>query len=143
MLGFNFRMPELAAALGRAQLARLPEMQRRRRHNALTLRERLRDVVGVPETRPGCEHAWHQFTIRVASGRDELASALAKEGCASAPFYRTPAHRFDFVASRSRLTPTPVVDRLAKEALSLPIHPLLDVAELDVVASLVRRQCKS
>ncbi len=138
-LGFNFRLGELGAALGRAQLARLPEMQRRRRINASTLADRLADVVTTPVTRPGVEHAWHQFTVRVPSDRDGLAARLAAEGCASAAFYRTPAHRYPFVASRSVLKETPVVDRLAKEALSLPVHPLMSGEEVQGVAEKVRR----
>ena len=143
VLGYNYRMTEIAAALGLSQLPKLEERSERRRMNAAHLSGLLaanRTVV-VPRELPGRRHVFHQYTLRVCSGRDArdaLRAALLERGIESAVFYPTPIHQQPLYRRLGygdlRL---PVAERLAAEVLSVPVHPLLTPAELDAVAAAV------
>ena len=81
-VGFNFRMTELQAALGVAQMTRLPQLIDARRANARALAAGLEGVPGLvlPTEPAGCRHAFHQFTVRVASTMTSR-SRDVKRGC--------------------------------------------------------------
>lgn len=143
VLGYNYRMTEVAAALGLSQLPKLEERNERRRANAARLSGLLaaNRAVVVPRELPGRRHVFHQYTLRVRAGRearDALRAALLARGIESAVFYPTPIHQQPLYRRRGygdlRL---PVADRLAAEVLSVPVHPLLAPSELDAVAAAV------
>ena len=79
-------------------------------------------------------HVYHQFTIRSAK-RDAIREALGKEGIASSIFYPTPLHRQPAYAAPVSL---PVSEKLAKEVLSLPIHPYLEDATVDRICQALK-----
>jgi dTDP-4-amino-4,6-dideoxygalactose transaminase len=146
--GYNYRMTEMAAALGAAQLARLGERNERRRSNAARLSAQLASVedsargLVLPRELPGRRHAWHQYTVRVAGGaaaRDALQAHLRERGIETAVFYPAPVHRQPLYARlRYGDLDLPVAQRLADEVLSLPVHPALSDADTDEVAAAVR-----
>ncbi len=143
VLGYNYRMTEIAAALGTSQLAKLDARTEMRRRHAARLSGLLaanRNVV-VPRELPGRRHVWHQYTVRVRGGaeaRTMLQAGLRERGIESATFYPTPIHRQPLYR---RLgygdLELPVAQRLAGEALSLPVHPALSDADIDAVAAAV------
>lgn len=134
--GLNNRMTEVAGAIGRLQLTRLAERNERRRALAQRYLDGLRDLpLGLPITRPGVEHVWHQFTIR-CSARDQVLDGLRGEGIEAAVYYPTPTHRLPAYGSSRSL---PVTDQAATEVLSLPIHPGLSDADIDRVCAALRR----
>ncbi|NEE53919.1 aminotransferase DegT, partial [Streptomyces sp. SID8455] len=96
IVGFNVRMTDVAAAIGRVQLRSLAAWTRQRRANAAALDAGLRGVV-TPPVAPGAEHVYHQYTIRVTaeSGRDRdtVSRELQKRGVGNAVYYPTPVHR--------------------------------------------------
>ena len=146
LLGFNFRMSELHAALGNAQLARLPEFLERRRANAAWLSEALAGLedLELPAAAVGAVHAWHQFTVKVKKGgrsrRDAVKQALAADGVASAIFYAMPATRQAHVRARGLGgEAVPIAERLSEEVLSIPVHPLLSPEDLVTIATATRR----
>jgi len=132
-VGHNFRMTNLAAAIGRAQLDRLPEFTRARRTNAARLTERLSDVPDVvtPLEPDGYEHVYHQYTVRVPD-RDALKEHLASRDIGSGVYYPIPIH--EQPAYEDVSGPYPVSEACAEEVLSLPVHPELDDADLDKIA---------
>jgi len=132
-VGHNFRMTNLAAAIGRAQLDRLPEFTRARRENAARLTERLSDVPDVvtPLEPDGYEHVYHQYTVRVPD-RDALKEHLASRDIGSGVYYPIPIH--EQPAYEDVSGPYPVSEACAEEVLSLPVHPELDDADLDKIA---------
>jgi dTDP-4-amino-4,6-dideoxygalactose transaminase len=73
MLGFNYRMTELEAAVVRQQLKKLPGLLSRRRENVAYLEEKLRGLPGIkiPPTRPGCEHAYYVHPLKYAEAEFE------------------------------------------------------------------------
>jgi dTDP-4-amino-4,6-dideoxygalactose transaminase len=145
LLGFNFRMSELHAAVGNAQLARLPDLMAQRRANAAWLLDALAGVADLelPTVTEGAVHAWHQLTLKVTSGgasrRDAVKRSLAADGVASAVFYPMPATRQAHVRARGLGgEAVPVTERLTEQVLSIPVHPLLTAAELVTIAEAVK-----
>ncbi len=100
-LGFNFRMSDLHAAIGIAQMDRLKEFTERRRANATSLNTYIQNLrVVTPQTR--CQfqnrclvnHVWHRSTIRIIDGsRDEAVQKLNAAGIGTGVFYPVPAHQ--------------------------------------------------
>jgi len=139
--GFNLRMTELQAALGVAQMSRLPEIVEARRDNARVLSEGLRDIEGLvlPTAAAGRGHVFHQYTVRVTQGarltREELHRHLEGDGIGCGVYYPRPV--FDYACFRrdARIgdPSTPTAARVADEVLSLPVHPNLSPADLQLI----------
>ena len=131
-LGHNYRMTDIAAAIGRAQLGRLPDYNERRRENAARYDERLADSALVTPTVPdGYHHVYHQYTVRCGN-RDAVREALSDRGIGSAVYYPTPIHRqpaFDHLSADA-----PVAETVADQVLSLPVHPGVTDENVDRVA---------
>jgi perosamine synthetase len=140
VVGANMRLTDVAAAIGRVQLAKLIGWNTQRRANAATLSSRLTNVVTPPEA-PGVHHVFHQYTVRVANDRDALQQHLSACGVGSAIYYPTPIHRLKpYWRNGTAASPArdlPETDRAAAQVLSLPVHPTLSPAELDRVVEAV------
>ena len=142
-VGGNFRMDPLHAALLGAKLAHLPDYLARRRANAAQYLERLAQCEHVAEGRlvlpseiDGRGHTWNQFTLRVANGkRDALQSHLASNNIGSAIYYPVPLHRQECFAHLPSFDESlPVCEKMADEALSIPVYPELSEDQLSHVA---------
>lgn len=132
--GFNMRMTDIHAAIGRVQLESLPAWTRKRRGNAGTLDGGLGGVE-VPHVEPEHFHVYHQYTIRVpGGGRDRLAEELRSRGVGCAVYYPVPVHRLPAFGLDLDL---PQTERAAEEVLSLPVHPGLTDQQLDRLISSV------
>ena len=141
MLGYNFRMTDLHAAIGLAQLVRLDEFTARRRANAEYLNVHITGVV-TPTIRPGYGHVWHQYTVRVDKGRDRDAAIkrLNDAGVGTGIFYPVPANKQTHLVEMGLgKVSLPVAERLAQEVISLPVHPQLSQADLETIAAEVNR----
>ena len=131
-LGYNFRMTDIHAAIGLAQLTKLPAYNARRRAIAARYDAELRGVV-TPSVRPGATHVYHQYTIRV-NRRDEFAERLRERGIGSAVYYPIPVHlQKPFVALGYGEQRFPVAERLSREVISIPVHPSLTDDEVATV----------
>jgi len=139
--GYNYRMTEMAAALGIGQLGRLNGWNERRRRNAAFLSGGLAELDWL--TRPvepdGCTHVYHQYTVRVAEGRDRLRRHLEAEGIGTRVYYPVPIHMTPFYRGRYGESRCPEAVRAAEEVLSLPVHPALADADLERIVDAVRR----
>jgi len=135
-VGHNFRMTNLAAAIGTAQLARLPAYTVARRENAAYLTEALSDAPVETPTEPvGRRHVYHQYTVR-SPERDALREHLAARGVEAAVYYPRCVH--EQPPYRDARADAPVAERLADEVLSLPVHPQVTEADRETVADAVR-----
>ena len=141
-LGYNFRMTDIAAAIGLAQLAKVGHFNAARRHNAAVLTQGLSGVPGLvpPAERPGYGHVYHQYTLRVAGDRDVLRRRLADRGIGSGVYYPIPVHRQPVYARRTKYPDFPVAEQMAREVLSLPVHPALSEADLPRIVASVREE---
>jgi perosamine synthetase len=140
-IGFNFRMTELAAALGLVQLTRFDELQSKRLANADYLRQHLREV-SVPKIRDGFEHAFHQFTVRAKdrSARDALLARLHAEGFEARVYYSTPLpHEPRFAGFKSEHQRFGEAESAAECVLSLPVHASVTAAQRDAMVACVNR----
>lgn len=134
VVGFNARMTDIHAAIGRVQLTKLPAWNARRQEIAARFDAELRGVV-VPPVAEGAVHVYHQYTIRVAEDRDGFAKALQEEyGVGSGVYYPIPNHELPSLLSQADL---PVTAAAAREVLSLPVHPSLTDADVDRVIEAV------
>lgn len=134
-LGHNFRMTNLAAAIGRAQLEKLPDFVTRRRANAAHLSELLAETpVTTPTESADGQHAYHQYTIRT-SERDRLRLALDEAGIESGVYYPTVLHELESYSTVDATSP--VAEQAADEVLSLPIHPTVSKTDIETVAATI------
>jgi perosamine synthetase len=140
VIGFNQRMTDVHAAIGRVQLTKLAGWTAQRRANAAFLDANLEGVI-TPPVADGAEHVYHQYTIRVPEGRDEFAKALAEEhGVGSGVYYPIPTHQLPSFKLELDL---PVTARAAAEVLSLPVHPALSQADLEQIVAGVNAVAKA
>lgn len=140
LVGFNCRMTDLHAAIGRVQLGRLAGWTKQRQENATFFDAHLTGVV-VPPVAEEATHVYHQYTIRVGEDRDGFAKALADEhGVGTGVYYPIPNHR---LPSFGLTLDLPRTERAAREVLSLPVHPALSQADLERIVVAVNTVAKA
>ncbi|MBC7227813.1 MAG: DegT/DnrJ/EryC1/StrS family aminotransferase [Thermoflexales bacterium] len=140
-LGFNFRMSDVHAAIGLAQLRKLEQFNEVRIANARYLSEHLRGVV-VPVVPEGRRHVFHQYTVRVPDGRrDAVLDGLRERGIGTAVYYPVPVHQQRLYRDMGYNLVLPEAERAAQEVLSLPVHPGLSRADLENIVDAVNELC--
>lgn len=141
IVGYNVRLTDVAAAIGRVQLRKLPGWNEARQANAAKLDAGLSGNASglrTPHVAEGATHVYHQYTVRVPGGnRDALQAHLKENQVGSAVYYPTPVHRLAPFAD-SPDEGLDVTNQLADEVLSLPVHPSLTDADLDRVIAAVQ-----
>jgi dTDP-4-amino-4,6-dideoxygalactose transaminase len=140
ILGYNFRLSDLHAAIGLAQLDHLERWTDQRRWNAAALM-RLLDgqPISFQATLPGARHVYHQCTIRIPHGRDAVAAYLREHGVDTATYYPTPIHQQPLYQELGYGDPLPHTEQAAREVLSIPVHPALSQADVKYIARTLRR----
>ena len=134
VVGFNCRMTDIHAAIGRVQLTKVDAWTAKRQENAAFLSANLRGVT-PPPVAPGAVHVYHQYTIRVPQDRDGFAAALREQyAIGSGMFYPVPNHK---LAPFSVDVELPETARAAAECLSLPVHPSLSQGDLERIVEAV------
>jgi perosamine synthetase len=140
LVGFNTRMTDLHAAIGRVQLRKLGGWTAQRQANADFLSQHLDNVV-TPPVAPGAAHVYHQYTIRVPGhDRDAFVTELADRGVGSGVYYPIPNHR---LPSFGLVLDLPETERATREVLSLPVHPSLSDADLETIVEAVNTIAKA
>ncbi len=145
--GHNYRMPEISAAIGAAQLKKLPGFLQERRKNAEYLIEKL-GVLGklvMPKEPPGRKHAWYLFTARLrganAGKRNKLVEKLRSRNIGASVYYESPVHMLPYYRDLQspRRSALPETERACRQVFSLPVHPHLRTSELQYVVDTVKR----
>jgi dTDP-4-amino-4,6-dideoxygalactose transaminase len=138
LIGGNFRLDELQAAVLLVKLGHLDEWTAARQANAdhydaLIRAADLGDAVRVPRRVPGCRHVFNQYVIR-ARRRDELRAHLAANGVGTEIYYPLPLHvQRCFAYLGHAPDDFPEAERAAAEVLALPIYPELSAAQRERV----------
>jgi dTDP-4-amino-4,6-dideoxygalactose transaminase len=139
-LGFNYRLSDIACALGLAQLERLPGMLRARAQLAGSYRQALAGIEGLElpcEDRGGDVRGWFVFVVQLPRGvdRDSIVRALAAAGVQSKP-YLPAIHLMSFYRERFGHRPGqfPVCEDVAARSLALPFFPAMTQGEVARVA---------
>jgi dTDP-4-amino-4,6-dideoxygalactose transaminase len=139
MLGYNFRMTDLAAAIGRVQLAKLPRNTARRQAIAARYDAAFGELpIGLPITPDGRTHVFHQYTLQVGGARDAIVADLREAGVGADVYYPLPVHRQEYILERGLHADLPVTDGAAAHTLALPMFPGLTDAEQDQVIDAVK-----
>ena len=139
ILGFNFRLTDLAAAIGLAQFGKLPRNTARRQAIAARYDESLADLpVRLPVTPDGRNHVFHQYTVDVGEARDAILADLRGAGVGADVYYPIPVHRQEYIMERGLHADLPVTDAAAARTLALPMFPGLTEEEQQQVIDALR-----
>jgi dTDP-4-amino-4,6-dideoxygalactose transaminase len=139
VLGYNYRMTDIAAAIGLAQLKKLDSFNKIRIKNAKRITQALKGVEGIetPYVKPEVLHVFHQYTIRITKefhlSRDETARRLNEMGIGTGIYYPVPIHKQPVYKVQS--SGLEVSEAASNEVLSLPVHPGLSDSDVEQVCS--------
>jgi perosamine synthetase len=149
-LGFNYRLTDVQAALGRSQLRRLPGWLARRREIAARY-----DALfaGMPwlrplKRRPGVDHAYHIYVValdldRLTCDRDTIFKELRASGIGTTVHYK-PVHLLSYYRERLGCRPgtCPVAEDAYRRILTLPLYPAMTGADIERVVDTIERSCR-
>lgn len=138
-LGYNYRLDEMSAALGLAQLGRIEELLAKRERVARWYNERLADqeLIRVPYVAPNTTRvSWFVYVVRIQppAARDSVVGRLAEQGIPSRPYF-TPIHLQPFYRERFGYArgDFPVTEYLGDVSLALPFSSVMTEAQVDFV----------
>ena len=140
ILGYNFRMTDIAAAIGIIQLKRLDEFNEKRIENAEYLTEHIKYIEGIepPFVQENVKHVFHQYTIKVANGkRDELRDYLNNRGIGTGVHYPKPIYRQKLYENLGYADKCLEAEKAAEEVLSIPVNPALTAEDLGKIVSVL------
>jgi dTDP-4-amino-4,6-dideoxygalactose transaminase len=142
VLGYNYRLTNLAAAIGIAQLEQLETWIAKRIANAQKYNEAFKDLdfLKTPYVPKNCRHIFHQYTIRVLpSKREKFMKYLADKGVGSGIYYSSVIYRqplykqFGYEVGLCK-----EAEKVAEEVVSLPVHQSLSKANTDKVIKVIK-----
>ena len=143
-LGYNYRMTNLQAAVGLAQVERLGDLVEARRENRRRYEARLKGVPGLtlPGESPGVTNVFWMYGILVEDGfgptRDQLRIALASRGIETRTFF-IPMHLQPLYRKAHAGERYPVAEELCRKGMYLPSGPALSERDIDLVAGEILR----
>lgn len=145
IIGFNYRMTNIQAAIGLAQMEQINQRLAERRHVAEWYTrhlEPLSDFISLPAERPWVRHAFWLYTIvlrdSVRLTRDEFMAGLAEAGIETRPVFY-PMHLLPpYRESEGRY---PVAEAVARRGISLPTHSLLTEEDVRYIAACIGALC--
>lgn len=139
MLGHNYHMPEIEAAIGVAQLKKLPRFVAKRRQNAKRLTQKLAKAknLQLPEEPEGCKCSWYLYTVRLknatAQRRDKLVEKLKENKIGAFVCYKNPIHMMPYYCKFGKYR-LPETEKASKQVFSLPVHPGVTPKQIDFIA---------
>jgi len=142
-LGYNFRMSDITAALGIAQLRKIDKLIKMRRRNAERLSIGLSGIaeIEIPCPPDGFFHVYQMYPLRIIEGRktrDALLTFLAKKGIMTKVYFY-PVHLVHFYKEKLGYdNKLPATERLSEKVLTLPMYPSLTEDEIAYIADAVR-----
>ncbi len=135
ILGYNFRLTDIVAAIGLCQLDKLERNTERRRAVARRYDEAFADLpIQLPICPEGRTHVYHQYTVRVGGERDAIVDDMRAAGVICGIYYPIPVHRQPYVLELGVEANLPVTDLVAADCMSLPMYPgLTDDEQTQVI----------
>jgi len=143
ILGNNYRMSEIQAAIGTAQLEKLAEFVAKRHANAHKLTEVLSESqrLCLPSEPEGGKHSWYLYTARIYKGekgeRDNLLEQLHQKGIGAEAYYVNPVHQMPYYRKNFGVKRLPETEKAAKQVFSLPIHPGVTGEQIEFIGKTV------
>ena len=139
ILGNNYRMSEIQAAIGNVQLEKLPSFLAKRRQNAQQLTKILEknSRLILPRESKDRRHSWYLYTARLKDGvdteRNKIVDELKKKGIGAEVYYINPVHQMPFYRENFGSAKLPETDKASKQVFSLPIHPGVTSEQVDYI----------
>jgi dTDP-4-amino-4,6-dideoxygalactose transaminase len=139
ILGNNYRMSEIQAAIGNVQLEKLPSFLAKRRQNAQQLTKILEKSsrLILPCESKDRQHSWYLYTARLVDGmeteRNKIVDELKKKGIGAEVYYVNPVHQMPFYRENFGSAKLPETDKASKQVFSLPIHPGVTAEQVDYI----------
>ena len=140
ILGTNYRMTEIQAAIGIVQLRKLPKFFEARAQHASRLTQNLEksEEIMLPPKLANQSPSWYLYTVRIIDatekGRNAIIEEMHQKGIGAEAYYPTPIHQMPFYKENFGHFNLPETDKAAKQVLSLPIHPPSD-EQIDFIAT--------
>lgn len=141
VLGYNFRMTDIAAAIGVAQLKKIDGFNQKRIDNANYLTKELEDIDGIatPKVLDRVKHVYHQYTIKVEIGdRDEWVKFLNESGIGTGIHYPIPIYKQELYVELGYDDELEETEKAANSVISLPVHPCLSKEELATIVKVLK-----
>lgn len=139
-VGTNARMDEIRAAIGRVQLAKLPDSNRRRTNASIRLRERINskriDGLQIPFQHPRGKPVHHVFVVLLPTdaNRAEVMESMRQDGIQTSIHY-LPLHRFTATRGYFQDVELPVTELVEERIMTLPLSPHLTEEQIDRIAA--------
>ncbi len=143
-IGYNYRMTEIAAAIGLVQLEKLDRFVQARRANAARLTKELQEIEGLVPPAEGnwMLHAFYQYIVRVERGfaldRDALVERLRDSGVGARASYPMPVYRQKALGPISPKPRCRTAEAVLPRLLEVPVHPLVSTEDIATIASAIR-----
>jgi len=140
MLGTNYRMTEIQAAIGIIQLRKLPEFFNKRSQNAKQLTKLLQNSnrLNLPTIPNNSSPSWYLYTVRIKDATEEernhIIKAMHDKGYGAEAYYPTPVHHMPYYKQSFGLFNLPETEKAAKQVISLPIHPGVTEEQINDIA---------
>lgn len=139
MLGYNYRMSEIQAAIGVVQLEKLPGFVAKRRANAKRLTQLLSvsDRLKLPTELEKRQHSWYLYTVRLKNSngdeRNKILEELNKKSIGAVAYYVHPVHLMPYYRETFGERKLPETEKAASQVFSLPIHPSVTEEQVDYI----------
>jgi perosamine synthetase len=143
MLGTNYRMSEIQAAIGNVQLQKLPSFIEKRRQNSVQLTKILakNSKLMLPYESKDRLHSWYLYTAKLQDGteneRNHHVEGLKKKGIGAEVYYINPVHQMPFYRENFGSTKLPETEKASKQVFSLPIHPGVTIDQVQFIGETV------
>ncbi|NOQ55620.1 MAG: aminotransferase class V-fold PLP-dependent enzyme [Nanohaloarchaea archaeon] len=145
MLGYNYRMTDISAAIGVEQLKKLEGFIEKRINNAKMLNEGLKGIEGIiiPKIQADTRHVFNQYTIRVTDdfkvSRDELIQKLKDAGIGAFVYYPKPIYKQKYYLDLGYDENLKNTENAAKEVLSMPVHPNVTKEDVKLIIDTINK----
>jgi dTDP-4-amino-4,6-dideoxygalactose transaminase len=139
LMGNNYRMPEVEAAIGIVQLGKLPSFVAKRRQNAQQLTSMLQKSkrLKLPTETETNQHSWYLYTVKLVDGTEEernlIINELKQKEIGAEAYYVNPVHTMEFYRNNFGSRKLPETEKAAKQVFSLPVHPNVTSEQIDYV----------
>ncbi len=138
MLGSNYRMPELEAAIGIVQLGKLPSFVAKRRQNAQQLSKMLEKSkrLTLPTESESRKHSWYLYTVKLDGTEGErnlILKELKQKEISAEAYYVNPVHTMPFYRENFGGRSLPETEKAAKQVFSLPVHPNVTSEQIEYI----------
>lgn len=140
MLGTNYRMTEIQAAIGVVQLSKLPRFFTKRSQNAAHLTQKLADnpKLKLPPNLENRTPSWYLYTVRIKNvtqeKRNSIINAMHAKGIGAEVYYPIPINHMPYYRENFGVFKLPETEIAAKQVISLPIHPGVTDENIDTIA---------